>query len=82
MTESTPFTKTQTRLLNELKQKHEQVWFRDLNDVLAIIYEELGLTAKAADGKYRFELQPNFAGVNVTNTEPKPEIPAKKPEGK
>jgi hypothetical protein len=79
MTESVLFTKTQTRLLNELKQKHEQGWFRELNSALEIIYEELGmgLTEKAADGKYRFEIQPGFTGVNVTNTEPTPTIPGK-----
>jgi len=77
MTESVLFTRTQARLLNELKQKHEQGWFRELNGALEIIYEELGmgLTEKAADGKHRFEIQPGFIGVNVTNMEPKLEIP-------
>lgn len=77
MTEAVSFTKTQVRLLHELKHKHEQTWLQDLNATLLIIYEELELTEKAADGKHRFELQPEFAGVNVTNTEPKLEIPGK-----
>jgi len=80
MTESVSFTKTQTRLLNELKQKHEQLWFRELNITLEVIYQELGLglTEKVADGKHHFELQPGFTGVNVTNTELTPAIPSGK----
>ena len=78
MTEAVSFTKTQTRLLNELKHKHEQAWLQELNTTLPVIYEELGLAEKAADGKHRFELQPEFAGVNVTNPEPKLEIPSGK----
>ena len=77
MTESVLFTKTQTRLLNELKRQHEQVWFQELNATLVMIYEELGLQEKAIDGKHRFELQPGFAGVNVTNTDPALTIPGK-----
>jgi len=78
MKESVPFTKTQARLLNELKRQYEQAWFQQLNSTLEVIYEELGLTEKAKDGKYRFTLQPNFAGVDVQNTEPTPEIPSGK----
>jgi hypothetical protein len=79
MKESIAFTKSQVRLLNELRQKHEQLWRADLEITLAMIYEEHGLTEKSKDGKHRFELQPGFAGVNVSNIEPKPEIPAVRP---
>jgi hypothetical protein len=75
--ESVPFTRTQSRLLNELKRSHEQAWFRELSDALAVIYDELGLAEKAKDGKHRFTLQPGFTGVDVMNTEPTPEIPGK-----
>jgi hypothetical protein len=75
MNESVAFTKTQARLLNELKRQHEHAWFQELNATLATIYEELGLTEKAADKNYRFELQPGFTGVNVSNREPTPEVP-------
>jgi len=78
MKETIAFTKTQTRLLNELRQKHEQLWRADLEVTLAMIYEEHGISDKANDGKHRFTLQPGFAGVDVTNTEPTPEIPSKK----
>ena len=81
MTELIPFTKTQTRLLNELKRKYEQGWLQELNTSLVIIYEELGLSEKAVDSKYRLELQPGFTGVNVTNTEPALKIPTKEPGG-
>ena len=79
MTESVLFTKTQARLLSELKRQHEQAWFQELNATLAVIYEEQGLAEKAKGGKHRFQLQPNFAGVDVMNIEPTPTIPAAKP---
>jgi len=78
MKEFIPFTKTQSRLLNELKRSHEQVWLRELSEALVVIYEELGLAEKANDGKHKFALQPGFVGVDVMNTEPTPEIPGKK----
>jgi hypothetical protein len=78
MRESVLFTKTQTRLLNELKRQYEQAWFQQLNSTLDVIYEELGLTEKAKGGKHRLTLQPGFAGVDVQNTEPTPEIPGNK----
>jgi len=78
MKESVPFTKTQARLLNELKRQYEQAWFQQLNGTLEVIYEELGLAEKAKDGKHRFTLQPNFAGVDVQNMESTPEIPSGK----
>jgi len=78
MKESIAFTKTQSRLLNELKRQYEQAWFQQLNATLDVIYEELGLTEKAKDGKHRLTLQPGFVGVDVQNTEPKPEIPGNK----
>lgn len=80
MKESIAFTKSQSRLLNELKRQYEQAWFQQLNATLDVIYEELGLAEKAKDGKYRFTLQANFAGVDVQNTEPTPEIPSGKKE--
>lgn len=79
MKESVAFTKTQTRLLNELKAKHEELWRADLNVTLDMIYEEHGLSEKAKDRKLRFMLQPNFAGVDIVSTEPAPAIPQEKP---
>lgn len=73
MTETIPFTRSQTRLLNELKQKHEQIWLRDLHGVLEVIYDELGLKDKIADGKHKLELQPGLTSVQITGPDKEPE---------
>ena len=78
MVQEVNFTKSQSRLLNELKAKYEQAWQRDLNAALADIYDEQGLTEKVKDGKHRFILQPNFTGVTVSDAEPAPAIPGRK----
>ena len=75
MKESFPFRKTQTRLLLEMKAKHEQAWSQDLQALLMQIYDELGIGEMFVDGKHRFTLHPGFAGVDVASTEPMPEIP-------
>ncbi len=78
MAEKINFTKTQTRLLNELKTKFQQAWTGELNGALAVIYDELGLTEKLKDGKHRFTLLTDFTGVNIQKISPDPTIPGRK----
>ena len=78
MKETIVFTRTQQRLLRELKARHDDMWRMDLNATLEVIYDEQGVLGMAKDGKHRFSLQPDFAGVDISSTEPTPEIPSGK----
>ena len=78
MKETITFTRSQQRLLRELKARHDDLWRMDLNATLEIIYDEQGVLGLAKDGKHRFSLLQDLSGVDIASTEPTPTIPGEK----
>lgn len=69
------FTASQQRLLQEVTRRHAD----EMNTVLAMLYEEMGLKEEimSQNPDVQFELLPNFAGIRRTSKEVQEDAPKK-----
>ena len=70
------FTKTQTRLLNEMLSRHQQ----EVNNVLIDIAAEVGIEEAFKKNPQSYRLRQGLDGFDVTEppAQPKPAIPGRK----
>ena len=70
------FTKTQTRLLNEVISRHQ----READSVLMEICTELGIDEAFKKSPQSYRLRQGFDGFDVTEppAQPKPTVPGRK----
>ena len=70
------FTKTQTRLLNEMLSRHQQ----EVNNVMLEIAAEVGIDEAFKKSPQSYRLRQGLDGFDVTEppAQPKPAIPGRK----
>jgi len=70
------FSQTQQRLCQEVKMRHDQAFVFDLQAVLAMIFQDLGIEEDVKAGKLKIQLRNDYSGLDVIE-EPQPPDPKK-----